>query len=151
MANKDNGSLKNSGKIGSVNSSSSVENTTEGEIEQITLTGGELSNSGKVTSIAALETTINNSGTIGSIEAQTTNVENSGTITTFKVRDANDTLTMTATSRITNLNCTSGRSPKLTIIATEGATELIKGFSNSAMYAKQFTNDSFIAGNTEYT
>ncbi|MGN0436021.1 MAG: hypothetical protein ACI4D8_05275 [Wujia sp.] len=115
------GELSNSGKIGSVNSSSSVENTTEGEIEQITLTGGELSNSGKVTSIAALETTINNSGTIGSIEAETTNVENSGTITTFKVRDAYDTLTMTATSRITNLSCTSGTSPKLTIIATEGA------------------------------
>ena len=36
------------------------------------------------------------------------------------------------------------------IIATEGATELVKGFTNSAMYAKQFTNDSFIAGNTEY-
>ena len=36
------------------------------------------------------------------------------------------------------------------IIATDGATELIKGFSNSAMYVKQFTNDSFLAGNTEY-
>ena len=36
------------------------------------------------------------------------------------------------------------------IIATDGATELIKGFSNSAMYAKQFANDSFLAGNTEY-
>ena len=36
------------------------------------------------------------------------------------------------------------------IVSTEGATELVQGFKNSAMYAKQFTNDSFIAGNTEY-
>ena len=36
------------------------------------------------------------------------------------------------------------------IIATEGATELIQGFYNSAMYAKQFTNESFTSGNTEY-
>lgn len=36
------------------------------------------------------------------------------------------------------------------IIATEGATELVQNFSNSAMYAKQFTNDSFVAGNAQY-
>ena len=36
------------------------------------------------------------------------------------------------------------------IIETEGATELIQGFYNSAMYAKQFTNESFTSGNTEY-
>lgn len=32
------------------------------------------------------------------------------------------------------------------IINTEGATELVQGFSNSAMYAKQFSNESFVAG-----
>ena len=32
------------------------------------------------------------------------------------------------------------------IINTEGATELVQGFSNSAMYAKQFTSESFVAG-----
>ena len=36
------------------------------------------------------------------------------------------------------------------IIATAGATELVQGFSNSTMYAKQFQNDSFLAGNTTY-
>ncbi len=36
------------------------------------------------------------------------------------------------------------------IINTEGATELIKGFTNSAMYSKQFNNASFVAGETEY-
>lgn len=32
------------------------------------------------------------------------------------------------------------------IINTEGATELVQGFTNSAYYAKQFTNESFVAG-----
>ncbi len=32
------------------------------------------------------------------------------------------------------------------IIATEGATELIKEFKNSAMYSKQFNNQSFVMG-----
>ena len=36
------------------------------------------------------------------------------------------------------------------IINTEGATELVKGFTNSAMYSKQFNNDNFITGETEY-
>lgn len=36
------------------------------------------------------------------------------------------------------------------IIATEGATELVQGFKNSAIYAKQFASDSFAAGNVEY-
>ena len=36
------------------------------------------------------------------------------------------------------------------IIETEGASELIRNFTNSAMYAKQFTNDSFVAGETAY-
>lgn len=36
------------------------------------------------------------------------------------------------------------------IIATAGATELVQGFSNSTMYAKQFQNESFLAGNATY-
>lgn len=36
------------------------------------------------------------------------------------------------------------------IIATEGATELVQGFKNSAIYAKQFASDSFAAGNVEF-
>lgn len=32
------------------------------------------------------------------------------------------------------------------IIDTAGATELVQNFSNSAMYAKQFTNEAFVAG-----
>ncbi len=36
------------------------------------------------------------------------------------------------------------------LIETEGASELVQGFYNSAMYSKQFTNDSFLAGNIEY-
>ena len=36
------------------------------------------------------------------------------------------------------------------LIETEGASELLQGFYNSAMYAKQFTNENFTSGNTEY-
>ena len=36
------------------------------------------------------------------------------------------------------------------LIETEGAGELLQGFYNSAMYAKQFTNENFTSGNTEY-
>ena len=36
------------------------------------------------------------------------------------------------------------------LIETEGASELVQGFYNSAMYLKQFESDSFVAGNTEY-
>ena len=36
------------------------------------------------------------------------------------------------------------------MIAQAGSSELIQSFKNSAMYAKQFTNDLFVSGNTEY-
>lgn len=36
------------------------------------------------------------------------------------------------------------------LIDTAGASELLQSFYNSAMYSKQFKNDSFLAGNTEY-
>lgn len=36
------------------------------------------------------------------------------------------------------------------LIAQPQSAEFIQGFKNSSMYAKQFTNDLFISGNTEY-
>jgi len=36
------------------------------------------------------------------------------------------------------------------LIVTEGSSELIKEFTNSAQYAKNFTNESFIEGNITY-
>ncbi len=36
------------------------------------------------------------------------------------------------------------------IIETEGATEFIKEFKNSAMYLKQFGNEKFVSGDTEF-
>lgn len=36
------------------------------------------------------------------------------------------------------------------LLATEGASEVLQGFKNSARYAKQFTNESFVNGVAEY-
>lgn len=36
------------------------------------------------------------------------------------------------------------------IIGTAGATDIVQKFQNSAMYAKQFTNESYLAGDTVY-
>lgn len=36
------------------------------------------------------------------------------------------------------------------LIVQPGSAEFIQGFKNAGMYAKQFTNDLFISGNTEY-
>lgn len=36
------------------------------------------------------------------------------------------------------------------LMNSEGATEILKGFKNSAMYTKQFENESFVNGVTEY-
>ena len=36
------------------------------------------------------------------------------------------------------------------LIAQEGSAELLRSFKNSAMYAKQFTNEAFTSGNMEY-
>ena len=36
------------------------------------------------------------------------------------------------------------------IAGNEEAIEMIKGFYNSAMYSKQFTNENFVSGNVEY-
>lgn len=36
------------------------------------------------------------------------------------------------------------------LIAQSGSTELVQNFKNSSMYSKQFTNELFISGDTEY-